>query len=79
MTLRYAHLAPAHKRKSVNMLDSLLNQSTNCTITAQDTKKELADFANSSNFMVGATGIEPVTPHPDDTPPPKKTDNKSKR
>ena len=29
--------------------------------------------------MVGATGIEPVTPHPDDTPPPKKTDNKSKR
>jgi len=26
MTLRYAHLAPAHKRKAVNVLDTLLNQ-----------------------------------------------------
>ncbi len=25
MTLRYAHLAPAHKRKAVNVLDTLLN------------------------------------------------------
>ncbi len=50
MTLRYAHLAPAHKLKAVNVLDSLLNTSpirtpaidTNCTITAQETKKESA-------------------------------------
>jgi len=45
MTLRYAHLAPAHKRNAVNVLDSLLNPSktsTNCTITSQETEKELA-------------------------------------
>lgn len=50
MTLRYAHLAPAHKRKAVNVLDSLLNPSPictpatdmNCTITAQKTEKESA-------------------------------------
>jgi hypothetical protein len=52
MTLRYAHLAPAHKRKAVNMLDTLLNPSpnrtpaANCTITAQKTEKELAISAN---------------------------------
>ncbi len=49
MTLRYAHLAPAHKRKAVNVLDNLLNPSisaTNYTKTAQDTKKELALSAN---------------------------------
>ena len=28
MTLRYAHLAPAHKRKAVNVLDTLLNTPT---------------------------------------------------
>jgi integrase len=28
MTLRYAHLAPAHKRKAVNVLDALLNAPT---------------------------------------------------
>ncbi len=48
MTLRYAHLAPAHKRNAVNVIDTLLNPSpnctpaTNCTITAQETEKELA-------------------------------------
>lgn len=48
MTLRYAHLAPAHKKKAVNVLDALFNSSssytasTNCTITAQKTEKELA-------------------------------------
>jgi site-specific recombinase XerC len=51
MTLRYAHLAPAHKRKAVNVLDSLLNASlnknaaTNYTKTAQETEKELANFS----------------------------------
>jgi integrase len=46
MALRYAHLAPAHKRKAVNVLDSLLNPApnctptTNCTITAQEIKSQ---------------------------------------
>lgn len=37
MTLRYAHLAPAHKRKAVNVLDSLLNLPSNAHLqpTAQ--------------------------------------------
>lgn len=48
MTLRYAHLAPAHKRSAVNVLDSLLSkptaseQPTNCTITSQPKEKDLA-------------------------------------
>jgi len=42
MTLRYAHLAPAHKRKAINVLDTLLNPSPNCTITSQAIEKELA-------------------------------------
>ncbi len=48
MTLRYAHLASAHKRKDVNVLDALLNPSPTCTpatdrtITAQKTEKESA-------------------------------------
>ena len=50
-TLRYAHLAPAHKRNAVNVLDSLLTPSTNftppenCTITAQETEKESANVS----------------------------------
>ena len=62
MTLRYAHLAPAHKRKAVIMLDSLLNPSPNCTTTAQETKKESAFSANSFINMVGDAGFEPATP-----------------
>lgn len=46
MTLRYSHLAPAHKRKAINVLDLLLNPPTNCTITSQETEKELAFSAN---------------------------------
>jgi len=48
MTLRYAHLAPAHKTKAVNILDSLFNPSPNCTpetnftITSQSIEKESA-------------------------------------
>gem|GEM_PF-3655835 len=45
MTLRYAHLAPAHMRKAVNVVDTLLTlfptctTATNYTKTAQETKK----------------------------------------
>ncbi len=49
MTLRYAHLAPAHKRKAVEVMGNLLSKPTeqhtpdiNCTITAQETQKEPA-------------------------------------
>jgi hypothetical protein len=35
MTLRYAHLAPAHKVKALEILDLQLNNQVNCTITAQ--------------------------------------------
>ena len=51
MTLRYAHLAPAHKTNAVNVLDSILRPSpdstpsANFTITAQETKKESAFVA----------------------------------
>ncbi len=46
MTLRYAHLAPAHRTKAVSILDSVLSAApaaeANFTITAQETKKESA-------------------------------------
>jgi integrase len=51
MTLRYAHLAPAHKRNAINVLDTLLTPSpetslqTHFTITSQSTKKESADVS----------------------------------
>lgn len=35
MTLRYAHLAPSHKVKAVDVLDGVLNEKANCTFTAQ--------------------------------------------
>lgn len=35
MTLRYAHLAPSHKVKAVDMLDGVLNKKIDCTKTAQ--------------------------------------------
>lgn len=48
MTLRYAHLAPAHKRRAVNVLDAILNlpETAHFPSTAQklthETKKESA-------------------------------------
>ncbi len=51
MTLRYAHLAPAHKRKAVNVLDALLNlpATAQCPPTAQlqhnQIEKELSHVA----------------------------------
>lgn len=35
MTLRYAHLAPSHKVKAVDVLDGVLNGKADCTKTAQ--------------------------------------------
>ena len=68
MTLRYAHLAPAHKRNAVNVLDNLLTPSpntsfqTNFTITSQSTKKGYGNDRNPLNSMVGDAGFEPATP-----------------
>jgi hypothetical protein len=49
MTMRYAHLAPAHKLKALEMLDLQLKNQAYCTITAQSgvksTKKALNDNA----------------------------------
>ncbi len=49
MTLRYAHLAPAHKRRAVEVMGNLLSNPTeqntsyiNCTKTDTQTKKESA-------------------------------------
>ncbi len=68
MTFRYAHLAPAHKRNAVNVLDTLLNlpASAHTSPTAQklthETKKEPAVSANSLISMLGDAGFEPATP-----------------
>jgi len=35
MTLRYAHLAPSHKVKAVDLLDNTLNENANYTKTIQ--------------------------------------------
>jgi site-specific recombinase XerD len=35
MTLRYAHLAPAHKRKAVNILNDLFNADYTKTIQSE--------------------------------------------
>jgi hypothetical protein len=60
MTLRYAHLAPAHKVKALEMLDLQLNSQVNCTITAQSggepTKKALNDNAKCLIFKGEAPG-----------------------
>ena len=47
MTLRYAHLAPAHKRKAVNVLDSLLNTPTSAH--PQSTDHELTQELDTPN------------------------------
>src|SRR5512139_986066 len=40
MTLRYAHLAPSHKVKAVDLLDSILNKNINYTKTVQSRETE---------------------------------------
>jgi len=67
MTLRYAHLAPAHNRKAASVMDRILNLPTaHLQPTAQllhkATKKELAAIANPLNDLVELRGIEPLTP-----------------
>ena len=60
MTMRYAHLTPAHKVKSLEMLDIHLNNQVNCTITAQSggepTKKALNNDAKCLILLHGPPG-----------------------
>jgi integrase len=63
MTLRYAHLAPAHKVKALELLDLQLNNQVYCTITAQSggepTKKALNYNAKCLILLMELNGIEP--------------------
>ena len=63
MTLRYAHLAPAHLAKAVDVLDSVINGKKESTIQKVYKQATLQNFTspNPLKSMVGGTGIEPVT------------------
>jgi hypothetical protein len=60
MTLRYAHLAPAHKVKALELLDFQLNNEAYFTITSQSgpesIKKALNDEAKCLKFLDGPPG-----------------------
>ena len=60
MTMRYAHLAPAHKVKALETLDLQLNNQVYCTITAQSgaepTKKALNNNAKCLKLLHGPPG-----------------------
>ena len=43
MTLRYAHLAPSHKVKAVEVLDSILNDKTNGLAREEKSKAEVGN------------------------------------
>jgi hypothetical protein len=45
MTLRYAHLAPAHKAAALGILDGALRGDANYTITIQSNEKEVRAIA----------------------------------
>lgn len=45
MTLRYAHLAPSHKVKAVEMLEMVLEMKSSIQITIQKIKKESANVS----------------------------------
>ncbi len=67
MTLRYAHLAPGHKMKAVNLLDKVLtkphmkNMQLDNHLTIFNSE-EPATFHKSLRDNMGDTGLEPVTP-----------------
>ncbi len=70
MTLRYAHLAPAHNRQAAQVMDTVLSLPTSSLQpTARTTQllhnpneKGLAVIANPSKVLVELRGIEPLTP-----------------
>jgi hypothetical protein len=67
MTLRYAHLAPGHKRKAVHVLDRLMEENKNDilkngyvlgTISKDGVRR---DCRKSLGVMVRPEGFEPST------------------
>ncbi len=63
MTLRYAHLAPGHKIKAVNMLDKVLTKNTQLdNYLTIFNSEEPTSSPNSLYDNMGDTGLEPVTP-----------------
>jgi len=67
MTLRYAHLAPRHKVKAVNILDNVLtkphaeNTQLDNYLTVFNSE-EPTTYPKSLFDNMGDTGLEPVTP-----------------
>ncbi|MHC4322446.1 MAG: tyrosine-type recombinase/integrase [Planctomycetota bacterium] len=67
MTLRYAHLAPGHKMKAVNILDNVLtkphaeNTQLDNYLTVFNSE-EPTTYPKSLFDNMGDTGLEPVTP-----------------
>jgi integrase-like protein len=61
MTMKYAHLAPAHLQKAVFVMDEVYNISTG-TKLVQSNEKGLAIESQPSENLVELRGIEPLTP-----------------
>jgi integrase len=61
MTLRYAHLAPAHKVAALSKLDSTLNQDPTIQKLYSPIKKGLTVSVNPLKRLVGHEGFEPST------------------
>lgn len=55
MTLRYSHLAPAHKTAAIAILENALNGNPNCTITAQSPPKAISSHSYVPE-KIGADG-----------------------
>lgn len=56
MTLRYAHLTPAHKEKALGMFDLQLNNQVYCTIGGLIHKKTLNNNAKCLILLHGPPG-----------------------
>ncbi len=66
MTLRYAHLAPGHRRKAVEMLDKVFgsDQSEKRVHNLFTFSEDDLDVVSRKSLqnMVGDIGLEPMTP-----------------
>ena len=64
MTLRYAHLAPGHKKRAVNTLDKIMRKAElenfGHKMGTNSSNQANHESSNSLCRMVGATGFEPA-------------------
>jgi len=60
MTLRYAHLAPSHKGKAVDMLDQTLTISQTSQNFTKTKGPQMNNTCNPLLFLVGRAGVEPA-------------------